>query len=273
MDKVILKEFVIPFKGISKKTIYHFSDSHLTEYDAESDVNEIEHSKKQTTAWEGVRKGFCEAYGCPYGELEMQTAQEHLENLLSCASDGDALVIAGDTMDYINGANLRISEKLFGGFKKPFVQVCGNHEPHKDIPDGYIVSRMKSEIQTLDLGDMIVIGLDNSQRKITRSQLDTLKGFAESGKPMLLVMHVPIMNDENRELLLKSGVYFQLNYDGCPEENLEFIEFIKANGDNIVAVLAGHLHYSNISRICDKVTQYVTSQGVTGNIHKYVIGE
>lgn len=273
MDKVILKEFVIPFKGISKKTIYHFSDSHLTEYDAESDVNEIEHSKKQTTAWEGVRRGFCEAYGAPYGELEMQTAQEHLENLLSCASDGDALVIAGDTMDYINGANLRISEKLFGGFKKPFVQVCGNHEPLTDIPDGYIVSRMKSEIQILDLGDMIVIGLDNSQRKITRSQLDTLKGFAESGKPMLLVMHVPIMNDENRELLLKSGVYFQLNYDGCPEENLEFIEFIKANGDNIVAVLAGHLHYSNISRICDKVTQYVTSQGVTGNIHKYVIGE
>ena len=273
MDKVILKEFVIPFKGISKKTIYHFNDSHLTEYDAESDVNEIEHSKKQTKAWEGVRKGFCEAYGCPYGELEMQTAQEHLENLLNCASDGDALVIAGDTMDYINGANLRISEKLFGEFKKPFVQVCGNHEPHANLPDGYIVSRIKNEMQTLDLGDMIIVGLDNSQRKISKSQLEALKQFASDCKPMLLVMHVPIMNDENRELLLKSGVYFQLNYEGCPEENLEFIEFIKANGDKIIAVLAGHLHYSNVSRISDEVTQYVTSQGVTGNIHKYVIGE
>ena len=60
MDKVILKEFVIPFKGISKKTIYHFSDSHLTEYDEKSDENEIAHSKKQTAAWEGVRRGFCE---------------------------------------------------------------------------------------------------------------------------------------------------------------------------------------------------------------------
>ncbi len=273
MDKVILKEFVIPFKGISKKTIYHFSDSHLTEYDAESDINEIEHSKKQTEAWEGVRKGFCEAYGCPYGELEMQSAQEHLENLLNCAADGDALVIAGDTMDYINGANLRISEKLFGKFEKPFVQVCGNHEPHNDIPEGYVVSKIKNEIQTVDLGDMIIIGLDNSQRKITASQLDALKAFAQEGKPMLLVMHVPIMNDENRELLLKSGVYFQLNYDGCPKENLEFIEFIKENGDKIIAVLAGHLHYSNVSKISDDVTQYVTSQGVTGNIHRYVIGE
>jgi hypothetical protein len=120
---------------------------------------------------------------------------------------------------------------------------------------------------------MVIIALDNSQRRISRAQLDALNGFASDGKPMLLVMHVPIMNDENRELLLKSGVYFQLNYDGCPEENLEFIEFIKANGDKIIAVLAGHLHYSNVSKINDEVTQYVTSQGVTGNIHRYVIGE
>ena len=273
MDKVILKEFVIPFKGVAKKTIYHFSDSHLTEYDAASDAFEIERAKKQTDAWEGVRKGFCEAYGAPYGELEKQSAQAHLENLLSCASDGDALVIAGDTMDYINGANVRIFEKLFGKFEKPFVQVCGNHEPHADIPDGYIVSRIKNELQVLDMGDMLIVGLDNSQRKISRSQLDALEGFVKDGKNILLVMHVPIMNDENRELLLKSGVYFQLNYDGCPEENIEFIEFIKNNASNFIAVLAGHLHYSNVSKLCEGVTQYVTSQGITGNIHKYIIGE
>lgn len=273
MDKVILKEFVIPFKGISKKTIYHFSDSHLTEFDDLSDANEVEHAKKMTNSWEGVRKGFCEAYGCPYGELEKQTACEHLKNLLGLARDGDALVIAGDTMDYINGANLRLTENLFSSFDKPFVQVCGNHEPLKDIPDGYIVSRMKNEIQTIDLGDMVIVGLDNSQRKISVAQLDALKRFVEDGKPILLVMHVPIMNDENRELLLKSGVYFQLNYDGCPKENLEFIDFIKENGNSFVAILAGHLHYSNVSKISDEVTQYVTSQGVTGNIHRYVIGE
>lgn len=273
MSNVILKEFVIPFKGISKKTIYHFSDSHLTEYDDLSDANEVAHAKKMTESWEGVRKGFCEAYSCPYGELEKQSAVAHLTNLLERASDGDALVIAGDTMDYINGANLRLTEKLFGEFNKPFVQVCGNHEPLSDIPDGYIVSRMKNEIQTVDLGDMAIVGLDNSQRRISVTQIDAIKSFINDGKPILLVMHVPIMNDENRELLLKSGVYFQLNYDGCPKENLDFIELIKQNGKSFVAILAGHLHYSNISKISEDVTQYVTSQGVTGNIHKYVIGE
>ncbi len=273
MDKVILKEFVIPFKGIAKKTIYHFSDSHLTEYDELSDANEIEHAKKQTNAWEGVRKGFCEAYGAPYGELEQQSAQEHLTNLLECAKDGHALVIAGDTMDYINGANLRLTEKLFGDFNKPFVQVCGNHEPLNDIPNGYIVSKMKNEIQTLDLGDLVIIGLDNSQRRISDLQLKAIEGFIAEGKPIIIVMHVPIMTSENYDRLMKSGVYFQLNYEGCPKENLEFIELIKRNGRSIVAVLAGHLHFSDISKISDEVTQYVTSQGVTGNIHKYVIGE
>lgn len=273
MENILIHEYIIPFKGIGKKIIYHFSDSHLTEYDELSDAAETEKAKKQTEAWEGVRKGFCVAYGVPYGELEQQSPKTHFENLLQCAEGGDALAIAGDTLDYINGANLRLSDKLLGELEVPYIAVCGNHELPKDIPDGHIISAAKKPIQKLDLGDMVIVGIENAQRKISREQIDEFLAVIDEGKPTLIVMHVPIMTESNKALLEKSGVYFRLNYEGCPEENIEFIELIKRNADKIIAVLAGHLHYSNISEIASGVMQYVSSQGVTGNINRYVIGE
>ena len=55
--------------------------------------------------------------------------------------------------------------------------------------------------------------------------------------------------------------------------NLRFIELIKANSDKIAAVLCGHLHFANDSHITDGIMQYVSTQGVTGNLNKYIIGE
>ena len=141
MENTLLQEFIIPFNGIKKKTVYHFSDSHLTTFDELSDNLEIEKAVKATEAWEGVRKGFCEAYGKPYGEFEKQNPKKHFLDLLTISEHGDALVLAGDTLDYINGSNLRLFESVFEDYDIPFVAVCGNHEPIKQIPDGYIFSK------------------------------------------------------------------------------------------------------------------------------------
>ena len=273
MENALLQEFIIPFNGIKKKTVYQFSDSHLTTFDELSDNLEIEKAVKATEAWEGVRKGFCEAYGKPYGEFEKQNPKKHFLDLLTISEHGDALVLAGDTLDYINGSNLRLFESVFEDYDIPFVAVCGNHEPIKQIPDGYIFSKSKQPIQKLDLGDMVIIGIDNSARTITKEQLDILNKELNNGKPVLIVMHVPIMTKGNKERLEKSGVYFQLNYEGCPKENLDFIELLSSNSKKIIAVLAGHLHYSDESEISDGLMQYVSSQGITGNINRYIIGE
>lgn len=273
MEKATIHEYVIPFKGIRKKQIYHFSDSHLTEYDSLSSEEEIAKAKKMTEAWEGVRKGFCDAYGEEYGELQKQSPSTHFQSLLEVSEDGDALVLAGDTLDYVSGANIRLFDACMSGFTKPYIAVCGNHELPKDIPDGYLYSAAKKPIQVTELDDMIIVGLENARREIVREQLDALKTLLSGEKPLLIAMHVPIMTDGNRERLEKSGVYFQLNYEGCPSENIELIELIKSNREKIIAVLAGHLHYSDVSSITEGVTQYVTSQGITGNINRYIIGE
>ena len=81
------------------------------------------------------------------------------------------------------------------------------------------------------------------------------------------------MTESNKELLLSSGDYFRLNHPEATAETLAFIELLKANAGQIAAVLAGHLHYHNESEIAPGLPQFVTSQGVLGNINRYEIGE
>jgi hypothetical protein len=40
-----------------------------------------------------------------------------------------------------------------------------------------------------------------------------------------------------------------------------------------VAVVAGHLHFLNTCQLAPEITQYVSSQGLLGNLNRYVIGE
>ena len=90
---------------------------------------------------------------------------------------------------------------------------------------------------------------------------------------MILVLHIPIMAEDNRELLLSCGEYFRLNHSEADEETLKFIDLVQHNTDQIAAVLAGHLHFHNECEIAPGLIQYVSSQGILGNINRYEIGE
>ena len=102
MDNILLHEYHIPVKGIKRKTIYHFSDTHLAEFDELSTEKEIAGSKKTTEAWERVRRSFAESHGEPFGEAQMLPAKEHFKNLMNASKDGDAVIIAGDMFDYVS---------------------------------------------------------------------------------------------------------------------------------------------------------------------------
>ena len=269
----MINEITIPVKGVKKKIIYHFSDSHLTERDGLSTAAERERAEKAAEAWEKVRADFARTYGEPYGEFQRISPGEHFRRMLAEAARGDALVLAGDILDYVSPANLRFTDECLAGFEKPFIAVCGNHEHAGEIPEGRALSGMKKAVQALDMGDLQIVGVDNSRRAVTKEQNEELKKLLETGKPAVIVLHVPIMCEENAAALEKSGVYFQFNYDGCPEENVEMIELIKAHGKNVCAVLAGHLHYANVSALTPGIPQIVTSQGIVGNMNKYYIGE
>lgn len=272
-EGILVHEFKIPIPGVKKKLLWHFSDVHLALHDALSSPEEAAKAAEATAGWVDGRLWFSQHYGEPDAPCQRKSAREHFDALLELAATGDAVILAGDICDYVSLANLRHLDSRLKDLDTPVLAVCGNHDKAEDIPDGYVYSGTKAPVQLLDLGDLLLVGLDDSCRKITREQNRQFLEILSLGKPVIVVLHIPIMTEGNRELLLDCGDYFRLNHPEADEDTLKFIEILRRNTSQIVAVLAGHLHFRNESEIAPGLTQYVSSQGILGNIHRYEIGE
>ncbi len=273
MKSVIKSEYNIFIKGIRKKTICQFSDVHLSVWDELSTEEEKRDAITQSENWERGRKGFALEHGESYEPFQLTDSLTHYNNLIELAKTADIAVTTGDIMDYNSGANIRAMENGLRKLTIPFISAIGNHEDPESIPDGMLISAMKKPIHTLNLRDIQIVSIDNSQRKVTKEQLSELKRILETGKHTVIAMHIPIMTEGNRKKLMNSGEYFQFNYEGCPKENLELISMITDTKYNVVAVLTGHLHYGNVSEIANGIYQYGSSQGILGNANLITIGE
>lgn len=268
-----LHNYKIEAKGIKKKIIYQFSDVHLTEYDHLSDEKEKESAISLTQLWNKQRLVFADNHGDPYNKEELQTARAYFAELLAAANEGDVLVMAGDICHDLSGANLRALEADMKNLQIPYMYVLGNHESIDDIPDGHLLEKAKAPVQILELEDMLIFGLDNSLQTVTKEQNETLRNALLGEKPLLIVMHTPITTEGNKADIERYGGHFRFNYEGAPEEVLEFVEILKQNASKILAVLAGHLHFTSNSEIAPDLMQYVSSQGVLGHINRFEIGD
>ena len=264
-----LHEFTIPCPGVKRKIIYHFSDLHLAVVDPAASPEEQAAAQKATDSFDECRRWFAGHYNEPFDTTLPATA--FFEALVAQCADGDAVLCAGDLVEHMGAATLQYVSDAVA--ELPFMTVCGNHDTADKIPTGYPLSAAKAPVQTLDLGDLLVLGLDDSTRVITPAQLAALDTALAGDKPLLILLHIPFAVAENEALLRGCGEYFMLNYDGCPEENHRFVERIHSHPHRIAAVLAGHLHFSHTCPVAEGLTQYVSSQGLTGHVNRYLIGE
>ena len=264
-----LHEYIIPFPGVSQKTIYHFSDCHLGVADADSTPAEREAAAKAEKEFDECRRWFSDHCKEPFDPT--LTACAYFEEMLAACGDGDAVLCAGDLVESFVPATLRYVEEKTAYL--PFMTVCGNHDTPDKFPADGALSAAAAPVQQMDLGDLLVLGFDDSARTITPEQLAALEEAIVGDKPVLVLLHIPFAVPENEAMLRGCGEYFRLNYDGCPAENREFIRLIADNPHRIVAVLAGHLHFHHVCPVTAPLTQYVSSQGMCGHLNRYVIGE
>lgn len=273
MSHIILHEYRIPVPGVSRRVIYQFSDVHLCLADELSTPEERAKSAERTQAWLGGRVGFAKHHGEPHDEASPVDVTTYFEDMMqAAASDGDALIIAGDLFDTVSGADVRWFEGRFADLPLPYVYVGGNHEPLEAIPDEGLISEIKKPLQLLDLGDVIIAGFRDAERVITAEQLDALRELIAQPKPVILALHIPIQMEGNAPHA-ECDDYFRLNHAEAPAENGAFIDLIRRSAGKIVAVVAGHLHFLNTCQLAPEITQYVSSQGLLGNLNRYVIGE
>lgn len=126
-----------------------------------------------------------------------------------------------------------------------------------------------SSSQVLEYDDLIVLALDDSTDQITKESLKLFKEYYVVGKPMILLLHVPISTDHVAE---KSNVDWNRNIaiggTGITPnaDTAEFLSLLEAKDSPVVCVLGGHVHFYDRSILNNGYTvQIIGDDGFSGN--------
>ena len=226
------------------------------------------------------------------GEL---TSNESFEEMLKYVRHirPDALLIAGDAVDYFSDANADCIRDRLGALKNDGINTLyayGNHEGAsytEAIPDYRAYYYLYTDVmggdpsfQVMDLGDLILVAVEDSTRDITVSQLERMKKLCLEAKErdisIILLMHAPIFCEDIAPKILKIwGPSFMI---GSREEDgpvvHEFCNLVKAEDSPIAAVLAGHIHFSQKGFVSKDRMQYVSAPAFEGFVYDItVVGE
>jgi len=177
------------------------------------------------------------------------------------ANDIDAVLFGGDIIDYPSEANLTYLQKNLDTLNMPYLYAPGNHD--WTYPWEYMTERAKEEyrpllkpfmeentaIHSLDMGEFIVVAIDNSTNQVDDLVLEEYQNILALGKPVIVVAHVPFLTQSvltkarenwNSPVVIGGG-----NYGGIypNETSAAFVQATTGKESPVVAVLAGHVHF------------------------------
>lgn len=238
-------------------TVLHTSDTHLTLY-SDSDTKEVKkQGKKRTKRFDNLQ-------------------EQKLQYVASMAKEnGWRIVHTGDLMDFPTDANIERAGVFFA--ETDCLYVPGNHEPEDVNSDYYkklsAVAGRDLSFFCEEINGVCFVGIDNSDHKMTASQLAQLKEVVATGKPIILLVHAPLYTkelydasivDDGAAYLMAVPEDLMKNYpedkyrsQKADEITYESYEYIIGQ-ENIKGILCGHLHIDFETRV--------------GNIPQYVVG-
>lgn len=271
--QVFKKEITI---GLSRPfRIVHISDMHLACKDEFCTEKEAKEADERSENWLRLRKDFARASGEVCEKDHSLPAEQQFSDLLdyTMKNNADALVISGDVFDHYSPANMRFIKEKLNHLTLPYLWVCGNHEGGSKNYTEYVpFMHSDPSFGVLDLKELFIVGLDNSSREILPEQLEKLEEIFTKRKPVLLVMHVPMMTKSNHELLkARCGPYFVLNHECCSKTTEKFCTLLQSGKTPVEAILAGHLHFENVSEFAHGKYQFVASQGLIGFLNEFTL--
>ena len=280
-EKFIRPESVeIRAKGVKNSYRFlHISDAHVAVAPPDASAADKAFAEMQAKRWS-------------LGEL---TSNESFEEMLKYVRHvrPDALLIAGDAVDYFSDANAALMKDRLTALKNDGINTLyayGNHEGasySEVIPDYRAYYYLYNDImggdpsfQIMDLGDLILVAVEDSTRDITQSQLERMKKLCQEARErevsIILLMHAPIFCEDIAPRILKIwGPSFMIGSlpDDSPVVH-EFCNLIKAEDSPVAAVFAGHIHFSQKGFVSPGRMQYVSAPAFEGFVYDItVIGE
>ncbi len=254
MLHVIEKELKV--KGLKEpKNIVGIADVHLTRIDEREDEYSHQLQKERSYMFPNAERCFAEI-------------REYIKQ-----TQPDAVMGCGDIIDFPSHANLELMDEFFNKECKEYVYALGNHDWNypktynsifnwlDNVPRFPVIKDSNPYVQVADLGDVLLVAIDNQADRVFPETVKQFKKVVEIGKPMILCMHVPvycpvigeeIMHDERpkQNRLLMMGVPDEMadltgNVLSClaNDATKEMIEILKDPNVPIVAMMSGHVHF------------------------------
>ena len=272
--------------GLEKPVrILHIADTHL------SLADDRDNERKRGLAIKR-KKAFSDENGSVEKYLEEQIAYgaEHCE----------LLVHTGDLIDFVSEANIDKAGQVLSDPRILFI--AGNHEysqyvgeaweDHAYRMNAYMHIRRRFGVDLLYssrvIGGLNIVALDNGYYQFEDWYLDRLEQEVQKGLPILLALHCPLFEESLFHEIMDIRKESSAGLVGCDEEHLmrykEYRQIQQRANDttrrvseyifrqkNIIAIIAGHIHFPFESALpCGKM-QYVTGGGFRGEARELTV--
>lgn len=262
--RIIETEIVIPGLTAEYK-LMQFSDVHLAVWDELSTPEEREKAESSEACWLKLREDFTVWNSEPFDEHKRIPSREVLEKMFALAEETkpDALLLSGDIADYPAPAMTRLLRRKLAEYGGRSIFVQGNHDYGRDVLscDG---------VQVLDLGEVLVVGIDDNALTVSDIALAELKSLCTLGRPIIMLQHVPVMTERNREKIDGFGEYFRIDERTEDENAAQFVR-LERDEPTVKAVLCGHTHAYNVSEIAEGKKQYCSSSALAGFVNMITV--
>lgn len=260
--------------------ILHLTDSHMAEGD-ERDPAAAEHVAsfqarfaERTPGNVSARKVFFEA---------LQRGKQ---------IGVDAAALTGDMIHFPTQRGLELIAAGLDGLGVPSLYALGNHDwhfPHlpwndttraEQYPRFHDLTGGNPACQSLELGGVRLIALDNSNYQVSAEQVAFLRQELDRGEPCLLFIHIPlwiaslapaVMEMWKAPIMMASPEGWvqqtreRWRVAGNDAATLECHELLVSGpSENLAGIFCGHVHFPHTDEYRAGRYQYVTALGLGG---------
>lgn len=235
--------------------LMQLSDAHMSLDSPLDDAKTREKAQKHRDVW-----------------MQHGNGVSQLENFETLTAYGreqgvDLFVYAGDMADFpsVGTADEAVAAMNRAG---RYVFAPGNHEYAHLHPDLYKAgTRGNPAFQAVDLGEVMLAAVDNAAHSVPDEVMASLKAVLYGDKPVILLHHTPVSCETLRPAAVdywQDVTYFLFGESGKGENIDEYIRLVSREKTRLVAVIAGHLHFSHVDVFENGVPQFVSAPCLAG---------
>ncbi len=254
--RIVNERLVIP--GLQHTyRLLQISDTHMCP-DSPLDSDEVRSEAKAS------RESWTDAdFGMTLEELFLQLVAYGRKNSV------DVYVFPGDIVDFLSPGIVEYMKTFLEDQTGVRLYVPGNHETGDD---GFLFSAFADDpkLQILELGELRLVGINNAEHMVEDATMDALEAVLNGDKPVILVHHIPLQTPS----LIKGidafwgggDTYFR--FGGANSDDPRVVRYqtlLQKKTTRLVAVMAGHVHFSHTDTFENGVVQYVSGAGCNGH--------